>query len=394
MRRNRPNIIFNNGVINLKKLLVLKIAIIVINLLIAIISITSLYTVASGEFNVLLPEKDDISWEIQDDQFVFTTNVTIQNGGLYSVEDLTISIKLVEEDLNYSLIEFNHIVETIPRQTDHVELLEIPLDLDFNDWIEAGLDKLIFEDSTLHLSVNVEAYYTMKLVRFYADYTLESPWSAPIRQYEIFPSEIVPNFDNDDIAFELPYRLHTADWLTGDITLDAAIRNNNGKISKATETIPLGVDYYDSLLFIIDSSDSLSLLTESQTLFIDITISTSEFGVIYVDTMTYEWSAPLDNLKLGDWNIDSLNDILSLPLSFTNDLAEDFNYNLITTLLDENGIELGEATSLISVIGGESIDEIIDINYSGTGEPESVELTFVDNESGESHTIIFDLEQP
>jgi hypothetical protein len=380
--------------LSLKKLTILKLAIVIINLLIAIISITSLYTVASGEFNVLLPEKDDISWEVQDDQFVFTTNVTIQNGGLYPIEDLSIHIGLVEENSNYSLIDYNHIVELIPKQTDSIEFLEIPLDLDFNEWLDAGLDTLIFEDSTLILSVNVEAYYTMKLVRFYADYTLDSPWSAPIKEYEIFPSEIVPNFDNDNIAFELPYRLHTADWLTGEIILEATIRNDVDEITKATEIIPLGLDHHDSLLFIIDSSNSLSLITESQTIFIDITISTSEFGVIYTDTMTYEWSAPLDNLKLGDWDIDYLNDILSLPLSFTNNLEADFNYDLITTLLDENGIELGEATSLISVIGGESINEIIDINYSGTGEPESVELTFIDNESGESHTIILDLGQP
>ena len=378
----------------MKKLLGLKAAIIIINLIIAAISITSLYTVASGKFNVLLPEQGDISWEVQDGKLVFTTNVTIQNGGVYSIEDLTIDVKVVENKSKYTLIEYDHLVSAIPSQTDHIEYLEIPLDLDFDEWMEAGLDKLIFEDSTLTLSLNVQAFYTMRLVRFYADYILESPWSAPIRDYDVYPSDIVPSLDNDGIAMELPYRLHTAGWLTGDIIIDAHVRSNEKEITRTTEAVPLGKDHYGSLIFNIDPSDNINLLTESQTLFLDIVVSTSELGVIYEHTLTYEWLAPLDNLELGDWNIDDVHNILSVPLSLTNDLPTDINFNLIATVLDENDIEIGDVTSLISASSGESIDEIIEIAYSGNGDPDSIELTFIDPETGESYVIIFDGGQP
>ncbi len=277
----------------------LKAIIIIANIIIASISITSIYTVASGNFNVILPEQDDIDWEVRDGKLVFTTNVTIQNNGFYSIKGLKINVDLLENSTGFKLIEYQHTVDIIPMRTDHIEQLEIPLDLDRyqqlyaeldnfipEDWLDE-VDKFMFNDTALSLIISVEAYYTMKLVRFNADYTFDFLWPATIQIYDIDTSNITQYNNGPGIDLELPFTLHTSQWITGDIRVDTHLQNSTMNFANSITIIPLGQNYSGNLSIHLNPQEMANLKINTQALYLVVMISTSDLGIIYRDMVEF-----------------------------------------------------------------------------------------------------------
>ena len=109
--------------------------------------------------------------------------------------------------------------------------------------------------------------------------------------------------------------------------------------------------------------------------------------------MRYDWTAPLESLILEEWCIDPVDNVLSVPISFTNHLPQGFELDITTSLFDVDGIIIGSVTTLINATSGEFIEEVIDIPYSENEAPDSIEFIFLDLNTGAEFTTKIELGQ-
>lgn len=160
-----------------------KIAVVALNILLASLTLISLYTVASGAVKVKIPDEKDFAWAIdtENKELSFIANFTITNNGLYDITDLYIRAVATTEKGNL-LIEYNQDDLTIPSgQTRTIDIVAVlPFErIDVEEWRE-----LMLKDSVFYLDVDIKANYLWGLSTFIVDETLEYSWEAPVKRMD------------------------------------------------------------------------------------------------------------------------------------------------------------------------------------------------------------------
>jgi hypothetical protein len=213
-----------------------------VNFLIFILAFTSIYPFPAGDFKIDLPSPNEIIWEYDSGVVNVVAPFSIDNGGFYDVDDL----ELRYEVTNYSSVLIaQDTVELGTMKAGAVTDGEITFSIDLLEMYARGLTWMIFNDDLLNFVVEVSCYYTMRLVKFDAIYTVSIPWDALIRDVGV-----------DDVAFDpgtmqlmVDYVVATSDILSGDATLTASLLDGSSLVSEVSQTVRLGRVHTGTLVF-------------------------------------------------------------------------------------------------------------------------------------------------
>ncbi len=234
-------------------------AIAVVNLSIVVLVFTSIWPFPSGDFKVDLPSSTEVTWTYADGVVQVHAPFTIDNGGFYDVNQLTLSY-MVTNYTHYQITEKTINIGDISAGT----VLSSALDFDFDliGLYNSGAQWMVFNDDLLNFHVEVSCFYTMKLIKFDASYQVSVPWDALIRGYGIIDTTFAaPAAIGDPVTATVTYWLNTADLLRG---LPAAqvsfgFYANETRLGQVQSTVRLGGN--ETQPPVIMSIDPLALLT-------------------------------------------------------------------------------------------------------------------------------------
>ncbi|MDH3365119.1 MAG: hypothetical protein OEM29_03835 [Thermoplasmata archaeon] len=212
----------------------LGISVAAVNVVIFILAFTSIYPFPAGDFKVDLPSPNEIEWAYESGEVTVTAPFTIDNGGYYSVDEL----RLWYHVSNYSnVLIVEDTVDLGTMKAGAVTSGEIVFSFDLAEMYNDGLTWMIFNDDLLDFVVEVSCYYTMKLVKFDARYSVSIPWDALIQSVRFGDPWIDP-FNPETILID--YSVTTSDILSGSTTLHVALLEDGVVVSEVDETLRLG----------------------------------------------------------------------------------------------------------------------------------------------------------
>jgi hypothetical protein len=205
-----------------------------VNVVIFILAFTSIYPFPAGDFSVDLPSPSEVEWTYDSGEVTVTAPFAIDNGGYYSVEEL----RLWYHVSNYTgVLVAEDTIELGTMKAGAVTSGEIVFSFDLAEMFNAGHTWLIFNDDLLDFVVEVSCYYTMKLVRFDARYSVSIPWDALIQSVSVGDPFVDP-MDPESIMID--YSITTSSILSGSATLHVTLLQDGAAVSEVSETLPLG----------------------------------------------------------------------------------------------------------------------------------------------------------
>jgi hypothetical protein len=158
-----------------------KIAVVVLNIVLASITLVSLYSIASGAVEVDIPDAKDFAWAIdtKSREVDFIANFTVTNHGLYDVDNLDIRAVVSTEKGNVLIDHEMNDLRIPSGQTSVFNIVAVlPFErIDIEEWMD-----LMVNDSVFLLDVDIEANYLWGLSTFTLDETLEYQWEAPLKK--------------------------------------------------------------------------------------------------------------------------------------------------------------------------------------------------------------------
>ena len=206
----------------------------VVNLVIFILAFTSIYPFPAGDFKVDLPSPNEVTWTYDSGLVTVTAPFSVDNGGFYSVEDLTLDYRVT----NYTgTMIAEDSVEVGTMKAGEVTSGEIEFELDLVDLYARGLTWMVFNDDLLDFVVEMSCFYTMKLVSLDAVYSVSIPWDALIQSFSISSLRVDPL---NPQTVMVDYSLTTSDILQGSTALHAELLEGGVTVSETDETVMLG----------------------------------------------------------------------------------------------------------------------------------------------------------
>jgi hypothetical protein len=212
----------------------LGVSVAAVNVVIFILAFTSIYPFPAGDFKVNLPSPGEVEWTYDSGEVTVTAPFTIDNGGYYSVEEL---------ELWYQVSNYTHVLiaeDTIALGTIKAGAItsgEIVFSFDLAEMFNAGHTWMIFNDDLLDFVVEISCYYTMKLVKFDARYSVSIPWDALIQSVSVGDPFVDP-MDPETVMID--YRIATSSILSGSAALHVTLSEDGVVVSEADESLPLG----------------------------------------------------------------------------------------------------------------------------------------------------------
>ncbi|UCF09077.1 MAG: hypothetical protein JSW28_05180 [Thermoplasmata archaeon] len=232
-----------------------RLVVIALNCLLASISLINLYTVSVGAVKVDIPEETDFAWTIdtKHEEATFLANFTVENRGLYDIQNLDIHAVVISEKGN-RLVDYVQEDLTIPsRQKKTFNIVaQMPFEnIDTKEW-----RGLMVNDSVFYLDVDIRANYLWGLGTFVVDDVLEYPWEAPLTQTNNGTDEEIVDLvryvvsgdaDLDDFVRTLLDDAGGSALITGFDFNDASLRIESWPIGENTSRIitRLGLDVFN-----------------------------------------------------------------------------------------------------------------------------------------------------
>ena len=218
----------------------LHIGVAAVNIVIFVLAFTSIYPFPAGDFKIDLPSPNEIQWEYDDGLVTVTAPFSIDNGGFYDVEDLTLDYS-VTNYLNVLIAEDT--IEVGTMKAGAVTSDAIVFEFDLLSMYESGITWMVFNDDLLDFTVEVSCYYTMKLVKFDAVYSVSIPWDALIQEASVTDVR----FDLVTSELLVDYRIATSRLLSGTTLVTATLYEDGAPLSQTTETVVLGTNHVSTL---------------------------------------------------------------------------------------------------------------------------------------------------
>ena len=188
---------------------VLQLAIVLVNLSLIALAFTSIWPFPHGDFKVHLPQAKDITWSYENGLVRVSAPYSIDNGGFYDVDNLTISYS-VTNNTRYQLAGDTFDLGRIPEGSIVPGTLDFTFDL--LGFYRNDTQWMVFNDDVLNFDINVSCYYTMRLVKFDASYSTGVTWYALIRSWAV---ERPSSFPTLGTPYPITYWLNTSDLLDG-----------------------------------------------------------------------------------------------------------------------------------------------------------------------------------
>lgn len=267
----------------------LQVAIAVVNLAIVALAFTSVWPFPSGQFKVDLPSASEITWTYDNGVVHVTAPYSIDNHGFYDVKNLVLDYNVTNDSL-YPLAGEVIPIGDIP--SGRVTSSAIDFRFDLLALFRSGAEWMVFNDDLLRFHVGVSCLYTAKLVEFAAEYQVQVPWDALIRDYGVSgyswgttatPLGAVPD------SLNVTYWLDTSELLASipTATVEIDLRGNSTLLGTGSGQVRLGGNYSGSFSFSINPS-ALTVADPPTLFYLDIHIAVADFS----DTRTIEIPAP------------------------------------------------------------------------------------------------------
>ncbi|HIH02063.1 TPA: hypothetical protein HA259_08395, partial [Thermoplasmata archaeon] len=175
----------------------------------------------------------EVIWEYSSGVVTVTAPFTIDNGGVYHVDDLVLSYEVS----NYTRVQIaQDTVELGTMKAGTVTDGEIEFSFDLFEMYNDGLTWMVFNDDLLEFVVDVSCYYTLKLVKFDARYSVSIPWDALIQDARVDDVR----FDPAEMQLAVDYTLATSDILSGYASLTAYLLDGSTVVSEVSQSVRLG----------------------------------------------------------------------------------------------------------------------------------------------------------
>jgi len=242
----------------------LRICISIVNIIIALLVITSIWPFATGDFSVDLPEESEIDWSYVGGVITLSAPVSINNGGFYSIDDVVVR-STVTNSTQYELINSTESWGRIPVGVRFSETIDFSIDLE--DLLSAGAYWMIFNPDFFEINIRISCRYTLGLIGFSADYSMPYSWDGLIRDFGFGQPELA-NPSPGNFEIRQPYWIWTNSILSGlggDFTLELRDESTGNLTASSTDHISLGMNYSDTLALTIAQVDYLYLLTNNET---------------------------------------------------------------------------------------------------------------------------------
>jgi len=263
----------------------LQLAVAVVNIVIAALVFTSIWPFPSGDVKIDLPSANEVQWTYSDGVVHVTAPFSINNGGFWDIEDLTVRYEVT----NYS--QESIVDQTIPIGTIGVgDYVSSYLDFEFDllELYSRGVTWMVFNDDMLNFYIEVSCGYTMKMVKFGADYQVSVPWDALVQSYGIldYTYTSTGTLPTDPVSVSIEYWLTTSDMLSSlpAAQVDLAFRGNSTTLAQTQTTVQLGGNHSGTI-----SMDFVPLLDPNATYFIELSVQFAGFPPM---TKTYTVPSP------------------------------------------------------------------------------------------------------
>jgi len=258
----------------------LQLAIGLVNFAIVALAFTSIWPFPSGQFNVDLPSSTEITWTYDGGVVHVSAPYSIDNGGFYDVKNLVLNYT-VTNDTRYQLADQVIVIGDIPAGQVTSSVLDFQFDL--LGLFNSGAQWMVLNDDLLRFYLGVSCLYTGELVKFEAEYRVNVPWDALIRDYGVseytWGSTSTPFGEAPD-SLNITYWLDTSDMLApfSPASVELSIRGNSTLLGQGTTGVTLGGNHTGVVNLAIDPSGLL--VPDPPTMyFIDIRITVAEFTI-------------------------------------------------------------------------------------------------------------------
>lgn len=234
----------------------LQLSIAAVNLVIIALAFTSIWPFPNGDVKVDLPSPNEISWTLSDGVVHVTAPYSIDNGGYYDIEDLEIRYR-VTNYTNTVLASETMSIGSVPAGRTSVDELDFTFDL--QHMYDSGAAWMVFNDDLLVFDVEVSCYYTLRLVRFEAQYDVSVPWEAIIQEVE------VDDFQMLGAQLVVDYHITTSELLSGSAQVIVRLYDGSVLLDEELQTIYLGRTSQGTATFTVPAgTEPDRVLIESQ----------------------------------------------------------------------------------------------------------------------------------
>ncbi|MDD1767344.1 MAG: hypothetical protein LUQ27_02085 [Methanomassiliicoccales archaeon] len=269
-------------------LLGVRLLIIAVNLIVAAIIILAVIPLAVGGLDIDIPETGESGWTLEGDVLHLNAPISVYNGGFYDFEDFSLGLHVEDENGD----------EVLDERTDPVDLkagrstdVDLGLSLDIGDVPIEAKRQLVFEGASFEISVNIETYYMMSLMKLGITITDEMQWSPLISDYGIDQSGIYYQYSGSQIEMIVPYYISASELVDGYvIQVTSELSNSTSVLATGSEYVTLTQSTVGEFSFILTEEATLWLATHSETL--TVTIELTMMGATASESFQYYWNSP------------------------------------------------------------------------------------------------------
>ena len=276
--------------------------------------------------------------------------VTISNAGYLPISDLTIAAAVTDQS-GAQLLTGSTGPVTVPAGESQDVLVQLTLDT--SKVPQSELTNLVTANQTLNVAVTASTSVP-PFVSLSADVTASLEWGAPVSGLALGTPTFQPqqgSISSPSVSVPVAFQ-NTNTFLTvsgqGTVTVYDQQGNEVGTGSLNLDVPPGGSFQTDVAVSLqLPQSEVQGLLFNDTTLTYSAVVSISSNGATYNQTVpiSYQWGAPMADLKLGALAVGSVgpaNATFTVPMSFTDDSATlDVSGTVSGVVLDQGGNQVG-----------------------------------------------------
>ncbi len=261
----------------------IKTAMVLINLIVAALFFTVLYSAANIDVSVNVDTRGIEGFALENNTLKVSVPVEIRNDGLYPIEDVRIGFNITNG--TQVIYGDNFRIEKIDSLQDYSDVFVVSIDL--GEMYRKLGEYYLFHPGVFRLNINVSARYWI-LADFNAHYSRNISWQPLIHTYRIYRDEIT--FDGKEIV--VPYFISKIP-VKVDARMHVVVRDNLGILGKGEDRVVF--DRKANLkIGITRSIDYLLNREEDWRISIGIEVN----GLDVVREIRYHWVPPISNLGI------------------------------------------------------------------------------------------------
>lgn len=244
-------------------------AIIGVNLLIAAIIVLSIVPFATGDISVSVPEGGENEPTMEGNTVTLALPIDVTNEGYFNIEGLMLHL-LVTSD---GVVITDHRSEPVDIPTGGTSRVNLQVEIDMDSIPEESMRKMVFDQVELMMEVEVEAAYSLGLVKAAISIQQSMEWDPLISDYNIDTGNIQMINNGSMVNVVVPYSFRASEMAHGKaLNIGSQLINSTGVMSSADHSITIQDDNHGQILFVMSQEEALWLMShpESLTLAVDL----------------------------------------------------------------------------------------------------------------------------